>query len=208
MFTGIVRGIGTITRITTSPGLKHFTITAPASFLADLEIGASIAIDGVCLTVVKCTATEVHFDLIGETLARTSLKYVKEGDLVNLERAARFGDEIGGHIVSGHISDAVIVTAIERKEHNYILSLTCAQTWTKYLFPKGFIALNGASLTLVDVDKSQGIFTVHLIPETLEKTTFRMKKAGDPINMEIDTQTQAIVDTVMQYMQAERHIFS
>lgn len=201
MFTGIVRGIGRITHLAISPGIKHVAIETPLSFLSGLEIGASIAIDGVCLTAVKFTEKEVWFDLIEETLARTTLDQLKEGDKVNLERAARLGDEIGGHLLSGHVCDRVVVDAIEQHDNNYILSLSCAPQWTKYLFPKGFIALNGASLTLVDVDKNSGRFTVHLIPETLQKTTLGRKKVGDAINMEIDTQTQTIVDTIHQLLQ-------
>jgi riboflavin synthase len=198
MFTGIVRGIGRIAHIATSPGLKHFTIEIPSTFLSGIEIGASIAVDGTCLTVVKFTETQVSFDLIGETLARTTLGSLKEGDWVNMERSARVGDEIGGHLLSGHVCDRVTISAIEQKERNYILTLSCAPQWAKYLFPKGFVALNGASLTLVDVDQPSATFTVHLIPETLEKTTFGRKKVGDDINLEIDSQTQAIVDTLLQ----------
>ena len=196
MFTGIVRGIGKITKIQTLPGLNHYSIGIDNHLLSNLEIGASIAIDGVCLTVVGFNAQEVSFDAINETLNRTTLKTLKEGDLVNIERAAKFGDEIGGHLLSGHIFGTASIQAIDRTQNNCIISLKCPKEWIKYLFPKGYVALNGASLTLVDVDKAQGTFSVHLIPETLEKTTFGIKKVNNEINMELDSQTQAVVDTI------------
>lgn len=200
MFTGIVRGIGKIAQVEVLPGLHKLRITLGSSLLVGVELGASISIDGVCLTVVNFNEHDAHFDVIQETLEKTNLKLLNVGDSVNIERAARFGDEIGGHVLSGHIFGKATVHSIECSENNYILSLKCPLSWTQYLFPKGFIALNGASLTLVDVDKKQGIFSVHLIPETLAKTTFAKKKVGDSINVEIDTQTQTIVDTIQHYV--------
>lgn len=196
MFSGIVRGIGKVVKIEPLSGLSRYSINTAPKFLASIEIGASIAIDGVCLTVTNFTSNEATFDVIHETLLRTNLKDLKEGSLVNIERAARFGDDIGGHILSGHVFDTAIIQSINQTENNCIFFFKCPIIWMKYLFPKGYIALNGASLTLVDVNRDQGIFSVHLIPETLEKTTFRTKNPGDRINMEIDSQTQAIVDTI------------
>ncbi|HEV8052949.1 MAG TPA: riboflavin synthase subunit alpha [Parachlamydiaceae bacterium] len=196
MFTGIIRGVGKIAKLNSKPGACQYQIAMDKNLLTDLQIGASIAIDGTCLTVVSFTKHEATFDAINETLQKTNMKFLKEGDLVNIERAARFGDEIGGHILSGHIFCTAVIDSIERTENNCVIWLKCPLEWIKYLFPKGYIALNGASLTLVDVDKQSGLFSVHLIPETLEKTTFGMKKAKDAINVEIDTQTQAIVDTI------------
>ena len=196
MFTGIVKGIGKIVKVTPSRGACQYRIAMDEHLLNDLQIGASIAIDGTCLTVVSFTPNEATFDAIYETLEKTNMKFLKEGDLVNIERAARFGDEIGGHILSGHIFCTAPIESIQRTENNCVIWLRCPALWTKYLFPKGYIALNGASLTLVDVDKENGLFSVHLIPETLAKTTFSMKKPNDHINVEIETQTQVIVDTI------------
>ena len=134
--------------------------------------------------------------MIGETLQRTTLKQLGKGDFVNIERAARFGDEIGGHLLSGHIMGTAHIESIERTAHNCVMWLRCSLEWGKYLFSKGYIALNGASLTLVDVEKATGLFSVHLIPETLRQTTLGAKKAGDLVNIEIDAQTQAIVETI------------
>jgi riboflavin synthase len=196
MFTGIVRGIGKIASIQSLPGLTQFSISIDPDLLKDLEVGASIAIDGTCLTVVSFTSDKVVFDAIQETLDKTNMKFLKVGDLVNVERAARFGDEIGGHVLSGHIYGTAMIQSIKRTDNNCAVSLKCPVEWTNYLFPKGYIALNGASLTLVDVDKENGSFSVHLIPETLKKTTFGTKKEQDFVNVELESQTQIIVDTI------------
>lgn len=196
MFTGIIRGIGKIADVQSLPGLTKFIITFPADLLSKLEIGASIAIDGVCLTVVNFNSNDVAFDAIQETLDKTNLKFLNRGDFVNIERSACFGDEIGGHILSGHVYGTAEIEAIQKTENNHIVSFKCPLEFTHYMFPKGFIALNGTSLTLVDVDKEKGLFSVHLIPETLKRTTFGIKKEKESINVELDTQTQTIVDTI------------
>jgi riboflavin synthase len=200
MFTGIIRGIGKIAEIESLPGLTRLSISIPSDLMGNLEMGASIAVDGVCLTVVRFTSNEVSFDLIQETLDKTNLKFLKKGDLVNIERSARFGDEIGGHILSGHIYGTATVHSVKRTENNWAVFFQCPVEWTNYLFPKGYIALNGTSLTLVDVDKEKGHFSVHLIPETLKRTTFGIKKEHDPINVEIDAQTQTIVDSIARIL--------
>src|SRR5262249_50381006 len=154
--------------------------------LSSLHKGASIAISGVCQTVVDFNATSIWFDAIEETLKRTTLKHLQIGQHLNFELAACFGDEIGGHILSGHVFGTAVIDQIERFTHHNILTVRCPIEWTKYLFEKGFIALDGASLTLVDVDCSKGLFTVHLIPETLKRTTFSHKKEGDLVNLELE----------------------
>ncbi len=196
MFTGIVRGIGKITEAHHIPGRMRLGVSMEKSLSANVETGASIAIDGVCLTVVSTDQNVVHFDVIQETLDRTTLRLLAPHHQVNIERSARLGDEIGGHLLSGHIYGTAKIFSIEKENNNCVVTLQCAPAWTKYLLPKGYIALNGASLTLVDVHKDTGLFTVHLIPETLQRTTFGTKKVGDIANVELDSQTQAIVDTI------------
>ena len=200
MFTGIIRGIGKIVKMTVFPGLTRLKIAINQNLLLGVQKGASISIDGTCLTVVDFTESEVDFDVIDESLNKTNLKFLREGDSVNIERAARFGDEIGGHILSGHVYGTVRIKMIDRPKNNCVVTLECPPGWAKYLLPKGYVALNGASLTLVDVDNVNGLFTVHLIPETLVATTFGLKKVGDVINLEIESQTQAIVDTIEKIM--------
>lgn len=204
MFTGIVKGLCKVMVVEPHPAIDpemiRYAVALPIEWMQGLETGASVSIDGVCQTVTSIDNGLVWFDAIGETLQRTTLKHVKAGQLVNFERAARFGDEIGGHMLSGHIYGTVSIHRIEKSDNNYIVFFQCPPEWTKYLLPKGYAALDGASLTLVDVDPA-GYFSVHLIPETLRLTTFGIKKQGDLVNLEFDSQTQAIVDTVERVLQ-------
>lgn len=203
MFTGIVRGLLPIDSLEGKPNMLHFGIRFPKELLTGLQQGASVSIDGVCLTVAGFSDNRVFFDVIQETLNRTTLGLLKSGSLVNVERSARFGDEIGGHILSGHIFGTAEIADVNVFKNNKVVTFRSDPTWMKYFFPKGYIALDGVSLTLVDVDL-QGRFTVHLIPETLRLTTFGFKKTGDLVNVEIDSQTQTIVDTVERITQPQR----
>ncbi len=194
MFTGIVQGLAQVQRIQRKPGLDTFLIGFPANATDNLAIGASVAINGTCLTVTRVQDDAAEFDVMQETLAVTNLASLKEGDSVNFERAARIGDEIGGHLLSGHVHAQARIVAIERPENNVTLTLDVPEAWAPYLFSKGYIGLNGASLTLGQVEGNR--FQVHLIPETLRQTTFGHVREGDWINLEVDSHTQAIVDTL------------
>ena len=197
MFTGIVKAIAKVTHVKKLVGLMQISLFLVDDLIKNLEIGASVSINGVCLTVVKIENNLIFFDLIDETLKMTNLKHLKPNKKVNVERAACFGDEIGGHILSGHVFGTCHISEIVRTENNCAIHLKCEDpNLIKYLFKKGYIALDGVSLTLVSVDKETGIFSVHLIPETLRATTFLDKQVGDEINVEIDYHTQVIVDTV------------
>ncbi|MDX1456202.1 MAG: riboflavin synthase subunit alpha [Marinobacter sp.] len=194
MFTGIVQGIATIAHIDTRPGLSTFSIRFPQEHLHNVAIGASVAINGTCLTVTSQQNDCLTFDAMQETLRLTTLGDLKPGDEVNFERAARIGDEIGGHLLSGHIHATAQCVLVERPENNCTLQFELNETWMRYVFPKGFIAINGASLTVGEVSDNR--FNVHLIPETLRATTFSDIQVGDRVNIEIDSQTQTIVDTL------------
>lgn len=196
MFTGIVKGVCPIAEVHAMPERTHFSVTLDKPLLSHLQNGASIAIDGTCLTVVKFNDTTVWFDAIPETLTRTTLQFIRPKTLVNVERSACIGDEIGGHLLSGHIFGMAKIDHIDRSNNSFVVWLKCDPEWTKYLFPKGYVALNGVSLTLVDVDCQKGLFSVHLIPETLKRTTFGHSRKGDWVNLELDSQAQAIVDTL------------
>lgn len=193
MFTGIVQGMATVLAVQKKDQALRLALDLGVLAIG-IQIGASISVAGVCLTVVSIADTVVEVDVIGETLGKTSLGSVMAGDRVNLERSARIGDEVGGHQVSGHVSDVAVIRSIDTPANNWILTLSINPTWIPYILPKGFIALDGCSLTIVDVGVDT--FTVHLIPETLQRTTFGKKKVGDKINLEIDAVTRAIVDTV------------
>ena len=195
MFTGIVKHIGQIRAVNHLPALMRYGVGLPPPFLDGLEVGASVSIDGVCQTVVGLQEGEVFFEAIEETLQRTTLFQLQGGTEVHVERSARLGDEIGGHLLSGHVYGVVKIQSIESQGYRYILTLAVHPQWLKYLFSKGYVALNGCSLTVVDVDPT-GFFTVHLIPETLRSTTFLSKNQGDNLNIEFDSLTLAVVDTV------------
>lgn len=194
MFTGIVQGIATIDDVIQAPGLNTLIVSFPEGRVQGVETGASVAINGTCLTVTRQEGSRLHFDAMQETLKTTTLGELSAGDGVNFERAARVGDEIGGHLLSGHIHTTAEIVRIVRSENNVTLWFEVPEDWAPYIFPKGYIAINGASLTIGDVEENR--FNVHLIPETLRATTFGTATEGDKVNIEVDSQTQAIVDTL------------
>lgn len=195
MFTGIVQGMVEIIAIDEKPNFRTHVVALPPQLLPGLETGASVAHNGCCLTVTHIDGNKVSFDLMKETLRITNLGELAVGDKVNIERAAKFSDEIGGHLMSGHIMTTAEVSKILTSENN-------RQIWfkpqdaslMKYILHKGFIGIDGISLTVGEVTATR--FCVYLIPETLQRTTLGNKKLGQRVNIEIDPQTQAVVDTV------------
>ncbi len=201
MFTGIVQGTAEVVQIDEKENFRTHVVRLPEALLPGLESGASVAHNGCCLTVVAIDGDRVSFDLMQETLKVTNLGEIKVGDRVNVERAARFGDDIGGHAMSGHILCTAEVTRVVESPNNRQLWFRLPREWMKYVFTKGYIGIDGISLTIGEVAGDE--FNVNLIPETLERTNIAGRQAGDRINIEIDPQTQAIVDTVERVM-AER----
>lgn len=202
MFTGIVQGSFPLLAVERKPGLHSFTIELPDPLLDDLVIGASVAVDGVCLTVTAIDQGKVYFDIMQQTLSLTTLGELDTGDMVNIERSARQGVEIGGHVISGHVDNTAEVVAIEQPENNKFITYRAPAEQMKYIFAKGFVSLNGCSLTVASVNREEHTLTVCYIPETLRVTTHGAKVIGDRINFEIDRQTQAIVDTVENVLAA------
>jgi riboflavin synthase len=200
MFTGIVQGIATVHRLQDRPGLRSFTLQLPEGFDEGLAIGASVACDGTCLTVTARPGPgRADFDVMQQSLALTTLGTLREGSRLNVERAARDGAEIGGHPLSGHIDCLARVLELRRPENNHVLRIGVPAPWMRYVFAKGYIAVNGASLTVAEAQRERdgsGWFEVWLIPETLRMTTFGDKAAGDALNLEIERSTQVFVDTV------------
>lgn len=195
MFTGIVQGTAPVVSIDEKSNFRTHVVKFPQELLPDLELGASVAHNGCCLTVTKVEDDLVSFDLMKETLRITNLGDVTIGSVVNLERAAKFNDEIGGHLMSGHIiCTAEIVKILTSENNRQIWFKMPSPDLMKYVLHKGFIGIDGISLTIGEVTKSR--FCVHLIPETLQRTTLGGKRLGDKVNIEIDPQTQAVVDTV------------
>ncbi|MBV8380038.1 MAG: riboflavin synthase subunit alpha [Paucibacter sp.] len=197
MFTGIVQGVAEIAELSEKPGLRSFRLQFPDGFAQGLEIGASVSCDGVCLTVTALHgARGADFDVMQQTLNLTTLAASAQGGRLNVERAAKDGAEIGGHPLSGHIDFKAMITEIRSPENNRVLRISVPPQWMKYIFAKGYIAINGASLTVAEANKTEHWFEVWLIPETLRMTTFADKGVGAELNIEIERQTQVIVDTV------------
>ncbi|WP_312629658.1 riboflavin synthase subunit alpha [Scandinavium sp.] len=202
MFTGIVQGTAKVVSIDEKPNFRTHIVEMPAHMLDGIETGASIAHNGCCLTVTEINGDRISFDLMKETLRITNLGELKEGDVVNVERAARFNDEIGGHLMSGHIMTTADVAKILTSENNRQIWFKVQDpSLMKYILYKGFIGIDGISLTVGEVTSTR--FCVHLIPETLQRTTLGKKKLGEKVNIEIDPQTQAVVDTVERVLAAK-----
>lgn len=188
-----------------SGGLIHLGVSLGA--LADgLQPGASVALNGVCVTATRIEdgaeggpeSRVAAFDLIAETATLTNLGSAQAGDSVHVERSFKAGDEIGGHILSGHIACMVQVREALVGQGRRRLSVAVPQAWRRYLMPKGFVALDGVSLTIANWDRAKGIATVSLIPETLARTRFGRLKVGDLLNLEVDGRTQAVVEAVRE----------
>jgi len=194
MFTGIVQGTAEILEILEKEDFRTHRIRLPEAALEGLSPGASVAHNGCCLTVTDIEGDTVSFDLMRETLRATNLGSLRVGDRVNYERAARFGDEIGGHAMSGHILCTAAVVSVEVTPNNCRIRFRLPPAWRKYLFTKGYIGIDGISLTIGEVAGDE--FDVNLIPETLQRTQIGSRSVGERVNIEIDPQTQAIVDTV------------
>lgn len=183
MFTGIIEELGKVISCTHGDGYDKITIAAQ-TVLSDLELGHSIAINGVCLTVVEMSETSFSAHVIPETLSRSNLGTLKAGSVVNLERAMAANGRFHGHIVQGHVETSGSVTDITVATGEVRITIAIGDEWMRYCIPKGSIAFDGVSLTIADMD-SRGI-TVALIPFTLEQTTLGQKEVGDSINVETD----------------------
>ena len=193
MFTGIVSGVASIKSVKDKGSFWAISVDL-GEFKEGLEIGASVSLDGVCLTVVSIDGNIVHFDIIEETLNRTTLGKIKAGDKVNVERSLKVGDELGGHILSGHVlTTAKIMEKVENEGCVNLLIENRAE-FSDYILQKGYVAIDGMSLTIGTV--TEDYFSLHIIPETLRITTINSKSEGDRVNIEIDSRTQAIVDTI------------
>ena len=191
MFTGIVQGTGCVQSVCRD---SVVTIDVQIPSTDGLEIGASVSIDGVCLTATSVSDT-VTFDVIPETLDRTTLGSLSSGSNVNVERALKFGDELGGHLLSGHIMGTAEIVAVENQDY----TIQCPPEMAEYIQEKGYIAVDGISLT-IGKSSGEGAFDVHIIPETLRLTTLGSKGVGDQVNIEIDAMTQAVVETTKRLM--------
>lgn len=199
MFTGIVQGVATIEEIADQGELRTLLLRFPEGFSQDLAIGASVAVDGCCLTVTEIISPVLaRFDVIFQSLRVTTLGGVPTLGAVNIERAAKEGAEIGGHPLSGHIDFAATIESVTASDANKMLRLSIPPEFRRYIFPKGYIAVNGCSLTVSEVNRGEGWIEIWLIPETRRMTTLDDKTTGDLVNIEIERGTQVMVDTVRE----------
>ena len=203
MFTGIVSGKGHVQKIIKSKDYLSLIIKGPKGFSKNLTKGASVSVNGVCLTVKKGKTDILEFDVIEETLQKTNLKDISKSSKVNLERSMTAKTEIGGHLVSGHIHGTGKVLKVINRQATKDLQIKIPASLREYFFYKGYVALNGCSLTIGKVLKTS--FYIHLIPETVSVTTFKDIKKGDLINIEIEQATINTVETVKRVM-SERKV--
>ena len=183
MFTGIITDIGTVTELEQAGDLRARIETGYDT--DGIDIGASIASDGVCLTVIALGSNWYDVQISAETVSKTNLSDWRVGKRVNLERALRVGDELGGHIVSGHVDGVAEVVALEDEGDSTRVTLRAPEALARFIAPKGSVALNGTSLTVNDVDGAD--FGINFIPHTKEVTTWGDVALGDKVNLEIDT---------------------
>lgn len=182
MFTGIITAVGEISGVTPAPGGVRLVVDAGGMRLDDVVVGDSIAVNGVCLTVVELRPAGFAADVSQETLACTA-GFAPRGS-VNLEKALRLSDRLGGHLVGGHVDGVGTVTRYEALGDNRLLAIAAPRELAKYIARKGSVAVNGVSLTVNEVSGAE--FTVNLIPHTLQATNLRQLKTGDRVNLEAD----------------------
>jgi riboflavin synthase len=195
MFTGLVETLGTVQRVRPDGAGRHLVIAAP-DIAAELRVGDSVAVNGACLTVVECDAVTCRFEAGPETLRRTNLGELAAGDRVNLERALRMGGRLGGHLVQGHVDGLGHVAERHAQGDWELVWFRCPPELAVQMVSKGSVAVDGVSLTLVDVERER--FSVALIPHTLTHTTLGFKQPGASVNLETDL----LAKYVAKYLEA------
>ena len=183
MFTGIVTSLGVVKRARERVGVLDLEIEA-ARLARDVEVGDSVAVNGVCLTATRTTRKTFTAQAMDQTLAATTIGSLSKGSTVNLEPAAKFSDRIGGHMVQGHVDHVASVLRIEEQEGTRRMWLAPPESVLRYLVPRGSVAIDGVSLTVVEVGRTS--FQVALIPHTLEVTTLKDLSVGSVVNIEVD----------------------
>ena len=202
MFSGIVQTVGKIESIKDKNHIKTIRIETHGDYLKDIAIGQSVSVDGVCLSLVKKNNEYCEFEAVEETINRTTLGSYKQGTKVNLEKSLKFGDTVGGHFVSGHIHTRGRIVEVELVGESKNILVEIEEKWIKYLTEKGYISVNGASITIGKVSKNT--FYVHLIPETLKTTNLDELIYDNYVNLEFDQTTIAIVDTTERLINQKR----
>ena len=184
MFTGLIEQTSPVLSINKTSALTEMEIQN--TLFGDLNIGDSVAVNGACLTITKLQERSFCVEIVNETNAVTSLYDVQKGDILNLERAMRLDQRLGGHIVSGHVDGTGLIENIYNDGDALVLSVKCSRALMKYMTLKGSVTIDGISLTLFDIKPEENIFILNIIPETQAKTTISQKSAGDIVNIEAD----------------------
>ena len=198
MFSGIVQEAGKVKDFLKREDIYNISIDCSSKTTSNLKKGASVSVNGVCLTVKDENPEILRFDLVEETIKRTNFQNIKIGDNVNLERSLKMGDEIGGHLVSGHIHGISKVVSIEIRDQSWDVEISIEPFMQEYILHKGYVAINGCSLTVGEVSKES--FLIHLIPETLSVTNLFQLEQDSTVNIELDQNTIIIADTVKKYL--------
>ena len=183
MFTGIIEEIGIVKSISTIPGGIKITIGA-TSILDDLAVDHSVAVSGVCLTVIELKNRSFAVEAVGETLAKSTIKNLKSSDVVNLERAMKLGDRLGGHLVQGHVNGVGTISKVVRRGDNWYIEVDIPETLDRYVIPEGSIAVDGISLTVASLEGTK--VGLSIIPHTFKNTTLSRVKVGNTCNIETD----------------------
>ena len=198
MFSGIVQEIGKVKEFVKEKDIYNLSIDCSSDLLSNLKKGASVSVNGVCLTVKDLNPEMLRFDLVEETIKRTNFQIIKAGDNVNLERSLKIGDEIGGHLVSGHIHGTSKVISMDIRDESWDVEFSVEPFMHDYILHKGYVAINGCSLTVGEVSSES--FMIHLIPETLSITNISQLQQNSIVNVELDQNTVVIADTVKKYL--------
>ena len=198
MFSGIVQEIGKVKEFVKEKDIYNLSIDCSSDLLSNLKKGASISVNGVCLTVKDSNPEMLRFDLVEETIKRTNFQIIKAGDNVNLERSLKIGDEIVGHLVSGHIHGTSKVNSMYIRDESWDVEFSVEPFMHDYILPKGYVAVNGCNLTVGEVSSES--FMIHLIPETLSITNLFQLQQNSIVNVELDQNTVVIADTVKKYL--------
>lgn len=197
MFTGIIEEVGEITEISDAGDFRTLRVRA-RTVMSDLEVGSSIAVNGVCLTARSITRTNFSADLSRETLNRTSLGTLAQGSIVNLERPMRADSRFGGHIVQGHVDGVGRIRRFDREGDAWDLEVEYPEAGSRYVIEKGSICVDGVSLTVASLQGSS-IFSVAIIPHTFENTNLKAAKPDDPVNLEFDVLAKYVERMIQEW---------
>ena len=201
MFSGIVSAKSKVSKVKKYEDYLSLEISTPKGFDKNLKRGASISVNGVCLTSKDNGSKSLKFDVIEETISKTNLKNITKGDTVNLERSLKASTEIGGHLMSGHVHFTANIIKIVDRKNTRDIQISLVKKYSDYFMEKGYIGINGCSLTIGKVTKTN--FYIHLIPETLDITNLDQLSKGDQVNIEIDQNTITVVNTVKKTLAAQ-----